>query len=199
MSQAKEAIQKGEYRWAAELLNHYVFAYPDNKEARALLADVYEQMGYQAESGPWRNFYLSGAKELRTGVDIRRGPSTASPDMVSNVPTSMFLDFMAVRFNPEGADDLEVKINLDFTDTKEQFVLSLNNSVLNNIQNKQDEKADATLTLTRTIFNEVVMGATSFPIEIIKGNVKVGGNPLALARVFSRLDNFPVDFNIVTP
>ena len=199
MSQAKEAIQKGEYRWAAELLNHHVFAYPDNKEARALLADVYEQMGYQAESGPWRNFYLSGAKELRTGVDIRRGPSTASPDMVSNVPTSMFLDFMAVRFNPDGADDLEVKINLDFTDTKEQFVLSLNNSVLNNIQNKQDEKADATLTLTRTIFNEVVMGATSFPIEIIKGNVKVGGNPLALARVFSRLDDFPADFNIVTP
>ena len=119
--------------------------------------------------------------------------------MVSNVPTSMFLDFMAVRFNPEGADDLQVKINLDFTDTKEQFVLSLNNSVLNNIPNKQDENADATLTLTRAMFNQVALGAASFPKEIVKGNVQVGGNPLALMKVFSRLDTFPTDFNIVTP
>ena len=199
MIHVKEAILKGDYRWAAELLNHYVFAYPKKREARALLADVYEQMGYQAESGPWRNFYLSGAKELRMGVDVKRGVSTASPDMVSNVPTSMFLDFMAVRFNPEGADDIELMINLDFIDTKEQFVLSLNNSVLNNIPNKQDENADATLTLTRSIFDAVVLGATSFPKEIIKGNVKVSGNPLALTRVFGRLEVFPPDFNIVTP
>ena len=199
MIHVKEAILKGDYRWAAELLNHYVFAYPKKREARALLADVYEQMGYQAESGPWRNFYLSGARELRLGVDVTRRVSTASPDMVSNVPTSMFLDFMAVRFNPEGADDVELKINLDFTDTKEQFVLSLNNSVLNNIPNKQDEGANATLTLSRSTFDAVVLGATSFPKEIIKGNVKVSGNPLALTRVFSRLDIFPPDFNIVTP
>jgi alkyl sulfatase BDS1-like metallo-beta-lactamase superfamily hydrolase len=119
--------------------------------------------------------------------------------MVSNVPTSMFLDFMAVRFNPEGADDLEVKINLDFTDTGEQFVLSLDNSVLNNIPNKQDKNPDATLTLTRAMFNQVALGATSFPKEIVKGNVKVGGNPLVLMKVFGRLDEFPTDFNIVTP
>ena len=68
MRHAKHAMQKGDYRWAAELLNHYVFAHP-KKEARALLADAYEQMGYQAESGLWRNFYLTGAKELREGVD----------------------------------------------------------------------------------------------------------------------------------
>ena len=196
---AEQAIQKGDYRWAAELLNHYVFAHPTQREARALLADTYEQMGYQAESGPWRNFYLTGAQELRAGVDVTRGARTASPDVVSNVPTSMFLDFMAVRFNPEGADDLEVKINLDFTDTKEQFVLALNNSVLNNIPNKQDENADATLRLTRATFNQVALQATSFPKEILKGNVKVGGNPLALMKVFSRLDEFPTDFNIVTP
>ena len=199
MQHAKHAMKKGDYRWAAELLNHYVFAYPTKEEARALLADAYEQMGYQAESGPWRNFYLTGAKELRSGVDVTGGARTASPDMVSNVPTAMFLDFMAVRFNPEGADDLEVKINLDFTDTKEQFVLSLDNSVLNNIPNKQDANADATLTLTRDLFNQVALGATSFPKEIVKGNVKLGGNPLALMKVFSRLDEFANDFNIVTP
>ena len=199
MRHAAQAMKQGDYRWAAELLNHYVFAHPKKAEARALLADAYEQMGYQAESGPWRNFYLSGAQELREGVVLGGSARTASSDVVGSVPTGMFLDFMAVRFNPEGADDLEVKINLDFTDTKEQFVLSLDNSVLNNIPNKQDADPDATLTLTRHIFNEVALGRTSFPKEIVKGNVKVGGNPLALMKVFGRLDEFNPDFNIVTP
>ena len=107
----------------------------------------------------------------------------------------MFLDFMAVRFNPEGADDLEIKINLDFTDTNEQFVLSLDNSVLNNIPNKVAKDADASLTLTRHIFNEVVR-RTSFVKEIAKGNVKVGGSLVALMRVFGKLDTFNPDFNI---
>ena len=199
MRHAKHAMQKGDYRWAAELLNHFVFAYPKKKEARALLADAYEQMGYQAESGPWRNFYLTGAMELRDGVTGGGSARTASSDVVGSVPTGMFLDFMAVRFNPEGADDLEIKINLDFTDTKEQFVLSLDNSVLNNIPNKQDANADASLTLTRHIFNEVALGRTSFVKEIAKGNVKVGGSPVALMRVFGKLDEFNPDFNIVTP
>jgi alkyl sulfatase BDS1-like metallo-beta-lactamase superfamily hydrolase len=124
---------------------------------------------------------------------------TASQDVVSSVPTGMFLDFMAVRFNPEGLDDVEVKINLDFTDTKEKFVLSLDNSVLNNIPNKQVENPDASLTLTRAIFNQVAVGQTSFAKEIVKGNVKVGGSPLALMKVFANLDEFNPDFNIVTP
>ncbi len=199
MRQAQKSLDEGDYRWAAELLNHFVFTYPKHKQARAKLADAYEQLGYQAESGPWRNFYLTGAQELREGVAEGGSARTASSDVVGSVPTSMFLDFMAVRFNPEGADDLEVKINLDFTDTEEKFVLSLDNSVLNNIPNKQAEDADATLTLTRHIFNEVAMGKTSFPKEIVKGNVSVGGNPLALVKVFSRLDEFNPDFNIVTP
>ena len=199
MRQAKLAMKQGDYRWAAELLNHYVFAHPKKKEARALLADAYEQMGYQAESGPWRNFYLTGAKELREGVARGGSARTASSDVVGSVPTGMFLDFMAVRFNPEGADDLEIKINLDFTDTDEQFVLSLDNSVLNNIPNKVEENADASLTLTRHIFNEVALGRTSFVKEIAKGNVKVGGSPVALMRVFGKLDEFNPDFNIVTP
>ena len=199
LRQAKMASEAGDYRWASELLNHYVFAHPKHKQARALLADAYEQLGYQAESGPWRNFYLTGAQELREGVLQGGSIRTASQDVVSSVPTGMFLDFMAVRFNPEGMDDVEVKINLDFTDTQEKFVLSLDNSVLNNIPNKQAKNPDASLTLTRAIFNQVAVGKTSFPKEIVKGNVKVGGNPLALMKVFGNLDEFNPDFNIVTP
>ena len=124
---------------------------------------------------------------------------TVSPDLIASVPTSMFLDFMGVRFDPKDADDLEIKINLDFTDTDEQFVLALDNSVLNNIPNKQDPEANASLRLTRALFNRVALGETSFAKEIVMGNVKVSGNPLALARVFGRLETFDPWFNIVTP
>ena len=199
MAQAKKAADGGDYRWAAELLNHLVFADADHKQARALLADAYEQMGYQAESGPWRNFYLSGAQELRIGVTSPEVVRTASPDLIASVPTSMFLDFMGVQLDPEGADELDVKLNLDFTDTDEQFVLHLKNSVLNNIANKQDEDANASITLTREIFDRVALKETNFPMEILKGNVKLSGNPLALMKVFGRLEEFDPSFNIITP
>ena len=199
MTKAQIAFDAGEYRWAAELLNHLVFAVPDNEEARNLLADAYEQMGYQAESGPWRNFYLTGAQELRRGILKPERVRTVSPDLIASVPTSMFLDFMGVRFDPEDADDLKVKINLDFTDTEEQFVLSLENSVLNNIPGKQDPEANASLKLTRALFNRVALGETNFAKEIVLGNVKFSGNPLALTRVFGRLQEFDPWFNIVTP
>ena len=199
MEKATVAFETGEYRWVAELLNHLVFADPENEAAKKLLADAYEQMGYQAESGPWRNFYLTGAQELRKGILKPERVRTVSPDLIASVPTSMFLDFMGVRFDPKDADDLEIKINLDFTDTDEHFVLALDNSVLTNIPNKQDPEANASLRLTRALFNRVALGETSFAKEIVMGNVKVSGNPLALARVFGRLETFDPWFNIVTP
>ena len=199
MAKAQTAFDTGEYRWVAELLNHLVFADPDNEAAKNLLADAYEQMGYQAESGPWRNFYLTGAQELRRGILKPERVRTVSPDLIASVPTFMFLDFMGVRFDPEDADDLKVKINLDFTDTDEQFVLSLENSVLNNIPGKQDPEANASLKLTRALFNRVALGETNFAKEIVLGNVKFSGNPLALTRVFGRLQEFDPWFNIVTP
>ena len=199
MAKAQTAFDTGEYRWVAELLNHLVFADPDNEAAKNLLADAYEQMGYQAESGPWRNFYLTGAQELRRGILKPERARTVSPDLIASVPTFMFLNFMGVRFDPEDADDLKVKINLDFTDTGEQFVLSLENSVLNNIPGKQDPEANASLKLTRALFNSVALGETNFAKEIVMGNVKFSGNPLALTRVFGRLQEFDPWFNIVTP
>jgi len=199
MAQARAAYDKGDYRWTAELVNHLVFAEPEHAQAKTLLAQAYEQMGYQAESGPWRNFYLTGAQELRRGIITPERPRTVSPDMIAAMPTSLFLDFMGARFNPEGADDLEITVNFDFTDTGEKFVLALKNSVLNNIPNKQDPDAGVTLRLERALFNRVVLRETTLPVEILKGNVDFSGNPLAFYRLFSRLDDFDIWFNIVTP
>ena len=89
LQKAKADFDKGEYRWVAEALKHVVFADPNNKEGKELLADTYEQMGYQAESGPWRSVYLQGAFELRNGVPQAGGINTASPDTIKAMPPEM--------------------------------------------------------------------------------------------------------------
>ena len=126
----REAFQQGDYRWVAELVNHLVFAEPDNREARDLLADAYEQLGYQAESGPWRNFYLTGAQELRQGVQRLPAPNTASPDTVRAMPMDLLLDFLGVRLNPEKAAGKTLSINLELSDPSQKFLLGVENSSL---------------------------------------------------------------------
>jgi alkyl sulfatase BDS1-like metallo-beta-lactamase superfamily hydrolase len=91
----KESSNKGDYRWVAEVVNHVVFADPNNNAAREMQADAFEQMGYQAESGPWRNFYLSGAKELREGVKDLGAPNTASPDTIRAMKLDLLFDYAA--------------------------------------------------------------------------------------------------------
>ena len=95
LQKAKADFDKGEYRWVAEALKHVVFADPDNKDGKELLADAYEQMGYQAESGPWRSVYLQGAYELRNGVPTAGGINTASPDTIKAMPPEMTFDYFA--------------------------------------------------------------------------------------------------------
>ena len=196
---AQKAYDAGDYQWTSELLNHLVFADPKNNTAKEMLANSYEQLGYQAESGPWRGFYLAGALELREGVNKGREGRALSVDIVKGIPTGLFFDSMGARFNPEEAEGIEKTINFDFTDTKEKFVLSLKNSVLNNRPDEVDADADLTLSLTRELFNQVIIKETSFPAEIVKGNVKFTGNPIALYTIFSRVEDMNPFFNIVTP
>src|SRR3546814_511008 len=113
LAKARESYAKGEYRWVAEVVNHVVFAEPDNQDARNLQADALEQLGYQAESGPWRNFYLTGAKELREGVTQLPTPNTASPDIVRSMTPEMFFDYLGVRLNGPKAAETEAVINVD--------------------------------------------------------------------------------------
>src|SRR3546814_266639 len=102
-------------------------------------------MGYQAESGPWRNFYLTGAKELREGVQKLPVPDTASPDTVRAMTLDMLFDYFAVRLNREKTAGKHVVLNLDFTDTDQKYMLEMGNSVLNHTEGKQAKNPDATL------------------------------------------------------
>src|SRR5262245_5983210 len=131
MAKANADFDKGEYRWVAEALKQVVFADPNNKEGKELLADAYEQMGYQAESGPWRSVYLQGAYELRNGVPQGGGVDTATPDTIRAMPPDMLFDYLGVRLNGPKAAGKVIKLNVDFTDLGKQYALVVENGVLN--------------------------------------------------------------------
>lgn len=200
IAKARKYYDKGEYRWVAEVVNHVVFADPKNAAARELQATALEQLGYQAESGPWRNFYLTGAQELRRGVDKGDSATTASPDTIQAMPISLFFDYLGVRLNGPKAAGKTIILNWNFTDTKEQYVLSLENGALNHTANKQVQESDATVTLTRAAFNAVILGGESqFKAKIAAGDIKLEGQKEKIGELLSMLDNFDPWFNIVTP
>lgn len=199
LKKARESFDKGEYRWVAEVVNHVVFAEPDNQAARELQADALEQLGYQAESGPWRNFYLSGAKELRDGVKKLPTPHSASPDTIRAMDLDLFFDYLAMRLNGPKAADKRITLNFTFTDPNEKYFLEMANGVLNHTADVQEDDADATITLSRETLNAIILGESSLAKAITAGDVKIDGDPKKLEELVGLLDNFEFWFNIVTP
>ena len=199
LEKAREYYKKGDYRWVAEVVNYAVFADPNNQEAKNLQADALEQMGYQAESGPWRNFYLTGAKELREGVQKLPVPDTASPDTVRAMTLDMLFDYFAVRLNREKSAGKHVVLNLDFTDTNQKYTLEMVNSVLNHTEGKQAKQPTASMTLSRDTLNRMMLKETTLKDALAKGDVKVSGDQEKITDMFAALDNFEFWFNIVTP
>jgi alkyl sulfatase BDS1-like metallo-beta-lactamase superfamily hydrolase len=199
VEKAAVAFADGEYRWVAEVVKHVVFADPEHKAARELLADAFEQMGYQAESGPWRNFYLTGAKELREGVKQLPTPNTASPDTVRAMSLDLFFDYLGMRLNGPKAAGKKITVNFDFTDTGETAVLFLANAALNHSPDRQVANADASLILTRIALNKIILQESTFDEEIKNGEVQVEGSLGKVHELISLLDVFEFWFNIVTP
>ncbi|WP_067584992.1 alkyl/aryl-sulfatase [Endozoicomonas ascidiicola] len=199
LEKARADFIDGEYRWVATALNHVVFAEPDNQEAKNLLADTLEQMGYQAESGPWRNFYLSGAKELRQGVMAVATPSTTSPDIVKNLNLETYLDYLGVRLNHPEAAGKELSFNVVMPDINQQFTLNVENGVLNYTMNKQMDHPQATIRLDRSTLDAINLQQTKVADAIDAGDVKIFGDQDKVNQFISLLDVFPFWFNIVTP
>lgn len=199
VAKARADFDKGEYRWVATALNHVVFAEPENKEARELLADTLEQLGYQAESGPWRNFYLSGTKELRTGVMSAATPNTSSPDIIKSLNLETYLDYLGVRLNHPEAAKTELAFNVIMPDVDAEFTMKVENGVLNYTMDKQMDKPQATITLTRETLDAINLRQTTVAHAIEGGTVKVKGDMAKFDQFVTLLDAFPFWFNIVTP
>jgi alkyl sulfatase BDS1-like metallo-beta-lactamase superfamily hydrolase len=199
LARARKDFDKGEFRFVAQALSHLVFAEPDNPAARAMLADTFEQLGYLAESATWRNAYLFGAQELRFGMP-KAPPRPPMPrETLAALRTEQLWDVLGVRLNGPKAEGKHIVLNWAFTDTNENYALTLENSALTYIAGSQSPKADAGFTLPRALLDAVIAKQTTFPEAMAAGKIKFTGNPMKLAELMTLMDEFPRMFEIVEP
>lgn len=200
LRRAREDYARGEFRWVAQVASQVVFADPANRDARNLAADALEQLGYQAESATARNAYLQGAFELRNGVPkLAASASVTSPDIIRSLPLGMFFDYLGVRLDAGKAQGRTIVLNWRFTDTKQDFVLNLENSALTWLPDAQSDIADATLVLTRATLDQISLQKISFPEAIKSGQITVTGKVLMVADLLKMIDTFPFMFPVVEP
>ena len=195
---SQAAFDKGDYRWAAELLNHVVMADSSHKAAKELLARTYDQMGYMSEASTWRNAYLTGAMELREGPPTKGISKATMLDMLGQVPTERFLEAMAGGLNGPDAVGKDLKINLVLTDTQEKYLLWIENAVLHFKRDAQAADANATLSLTRPILVKMIAGVAGVQDTLLSDDLKVTGSKIDLVRFFTLIDKAPGTFAIVT-
>jgi alkyl sulfatase BDS1-like metallo-beta-lactamase superfamily hydrolase len=199
LARARNDFAKGEFRFVAQAVGHLVFAEPDNRAARAMLADTFEQLGYASESSTWRNAYLFGAQELRQGMP-KAPPRAAMPrETLAALRTEQLWDVLGVRLNGPKAEGKRIVLNWKFTDTNESFVLNLENCALTYVADAQAADADAGFTLARGTLDEIIAKLTTFPESVGAGKIKVSGNPMRLAELMALMDEFPRMFEIVEP
>jgi alkyl sulfatase BDS1-like metallo-beta-lactamase superfamily hydrolase len=199
LARAHESFDEGDYRWVAEVLNHLVFAEPDNENAKALLARTYDQLGYQSEAGPWRDVYLSAAYELRHGTPEGRANLGNAFAMLKQIPIPRFFDAMSVRLNGPEADGKNIAVNITFTDRQENYVLKLENAVLHHTQADPDPEANATLKLTHDLYLRIFTGQVNMTDAVASGDLELEGDRNDLIQFFSLFARPQGFFNIVTP
>lgn len=197
LAKGRELMDQGKYLLATEILNRLVFAEPQNKPARNLLADAYEQLGYQAESTSVRNSYLQGAFELRNGLPGGLPPRTTGPDVVRAMSTDMWLDFLGISIDPKKADGMHFTINLVTPDNGEKYAIELSNGTLTNIEGEQAKNPDLTITVDRAELNRVMMGVASFDQLIADGKAKFEGDRKPFDQLRGLLVPFTPDFEVL--
>ena len=199
LENAWAAFEEGDYRWAATVLNHLVFADPANQTAKEMLASTYEQLGFQAESVIWRNIYLCGAKELRDGVSPRKGVGGVNEDIVRAMPVRDFFNLFAVKLDPAKAKDVTRVINFELTDSNERIMVTVNNQVENNKPGAWSEAPDLTVSLTRLALNDIAYGRSPIDDAIENGSVTVDGSVDMFKAYLELHDSFNLWFNIIEP
>ena len=199
LAKAQASYDAGDYRWAATVLDHLVFAQPGNAAARELLARCYDQLGYRAESGPWRDVYLSGAFELRRGEPTEATRLSGAAQLLRYTPMERFLDSMAARLDGPKADGEKLRVNFVFTDIGEPYRLWIENAVLHHRRGDPDPKADVTVRMTKAFLLRLALGQAGLRDMIFSKEIDVDGSRTTLLRFFSLLDAPDPNFAIVRP
>ena len=194
LKKAREDFDKGEYQWVAEITNVLLHADPGNDEARYLLADALEQLGYQAESGPWRHAYLTGAKELREGMEadsaVMRG---GSGDLLRSMQPNMIFDYLGIRIDSNAAQDINMTINVVFLGD-ESYVLTVKSGVVLYRQGGPAQNADVTITVPR----EAAVALLSVD-GLSSEYVSIEGDRDALLALYGYMVAFSPVFGIIEP
>lgn len=200
LAKARESFAEGDYRWVAEVVNHVVFADPGNDEAKALQADALEQLGYQAESGPWRDFYLTGAQELRQGHPDIDSAGGASPDVLVAMTTEMLLQLVGVRLNGLAAATRDVALHLVITDRNESWHVGVEHGALHHsLSGALEVTPEATLSIAHLPFAALAGGNRTLRELEEEGDAHVTGDRSAVEHLVGNLDAFRFGFPIVTP
>jgi alkyl sulfatase BDS1-like metallo-beta-lactamase superfamily hydrolase len=197
MAKGKELYDQGKYREATEILNKLVYAEPKNQAAKDLLADVFEQIGYQKESPSVRNSFLAAAYELRSGIPGGVPPKSTGPDTIRAMSTDLWLDFLGIRMDSKKAEGMKFVINLVTPDNGEKFVVEMSNSTLTNIKGQQAKNPDLTITVNRTDLESVMGGKATFDDLIAAGKAKFEGDRKPFDQLKGILVQFTPDFELL--
>lgn len=198
LEKAQADYDNGEFRFAATALNHLVFAQPENMEARNLLAQVYRQLAFQAESGSWRNFYLTGAQELANGIMDVAQPNIGSPDMVKSIPMSLYFDLLAVKIDGAKAAKKDLELNFVITDKDEKAHLFLSGGALHHRMGTTKDGIP-TLNITRAGLDALNLKQKTVDELVKEGAVEMSGNPLKIKAFFDLIEEPTYWFEIVRP
>lgn len=197
MTRGRELYAEGKYKHASEIVNKLVQAHPHNQQAKELLADIFEQLGYQQENPGLRNSFLAAAYELRTGIPEGPTASSSGPDIIRAMTTELFLNFLGIRLDSRKAANLQFTMNLVTPDNGERFIVELVNATLTNIEGFEAENADLTLTINRTDLESVMAGTTTLEAQIADGKAKVEGDVGVLAKLAAAMVDFDPRFQIM--
>jgi alkyl sulfatase BDS1-like metallo-beta-lactamase superfamily hydrolase len=196
LKKAKKDFADGDYRFVSTALNKVVQVDPNNLEARALLADAYEQMGYQAEGAGWRNIYLTGAQEMRLGKVTAGAPKTASADILSEMDPGMLLDYIAVQVDALKAQHKPFSMNV-VVEGEVYFVEMSNGNLSNILVDKPIKSSDATITLDDEGFTKILLGQARLSDLIESKEATLEGDDTVLSKLVSTLVKFDEKFEIV--
>jgi len=196
-ARGRQLHDEGRYLHAQEIVNKLVLAEPQNQDAKDLLADIFEQLGYQQENPGLRNSYLAAAYELRTGIPQGETANSSSPDVVRAMSTELFLNFLGIRMDSRKAEGLRFTMNLVTPDNGEKFIVELENATLTNIKGFQADKPNLTLTINHTDLEQTMMGAKTLEAQLADGTAKVQGDVTILKQLASTLVDFDPRFEIM--
>lgn len=191
---AQGAFETGDFRWAATLLDHVIFTDETHRGARELYADTLEQLAYGAENAVWRNFFLSGATELRDG-NFGTATQSMSPTLLAQLTAEQVFDSLALNVNGPRAWDLDIAVDVTFLDAGTNYRLTLRNGVLVHRKVPADE---ATAQATVKLANKLRLLAFAVGDNDSPG-LEITGDGAALASLLAAVDRPDPAFNIVTP